>query len=299
MRGVDIVVASQAHTAEDRAALTTTATGRYPTASTTDCFDGASPRRIGSLVVTPASGDGAVVVIGAFGSARPEDCTAAHFAAECIVARRRFSFVGHRSVELPIVLDPSCAGVPCDESSTCEGKRCVDSQVHCVEGACSAPGALADGGVVAVDASPVVDASLPDVGPVLLDAANDGPVAITEAGPPDANITTGICPILPNCLDGTRCAATQVCCYQTGTTSCTADGVCPQVTACCRGAEDCNSGEVCCRTSTDNLIACHKESDCILPYYCSTAAPGCGTRNPCMTGSPPPIPQQPNFFACS
>jgi hypothetical protein len=126
LRAVDIVVARDSHAAEHGAALDAPGQ-RFASASTTSCTEGAAPRRVGTLVVTPGSGDGSVVVVAAFGKATAADCTAPRFAPECIVARRRFGFVDHQSLTLPIVLDPICAGVACNENTTCVGKACVDS----------------------------------------------------------------------------------------------------------------------------------------------------------------------------
>ena len=146
MRGVEIVVAADSREAERRAALDAPGI-RYATASTSACLEGASSRTIGTLVVTPGGGSGAVVVVAAFGGVKVAGCIAPNFAPGCIVARRRFAFADYTAATLPIVLDPVCSGVPCNESSTCVGKKCVDSAVDCVSGTCTDPGQTApDGG---------------------------------------------------------------------------------------------------------------------------------------------------------
>src|SRR6476660_476957 len=88
-RGIDIVAASDPHKAEERAALVTPGTARCQSATTNDCKEGPAPRTVGTLVLTPSGGAGAMVVISAFGNATLADCTATRFAAQCIVARRR------------------------------------------------------------------------------------------------------------------------------------------------------------------------------------------------------------------
>ena len=71
-----------------------------------------------------------MVVVAAFGDVKVADCIAPNFAPGCIVARRRFAFADYTAATLPIVLDPVCSGVPCNESSTCVGKKCVDARLR-------------------------------------------------------------------------------------------------------------------------------------------------------------------------
>lgn len=66
---------------------------------------------------------------------------------QCVVARRIFDFVAHRSRRLPIQLDRSCAGILCDDGTTCVKGQCLSALVpenasSCV--GCEVP--LADGG---------------------------------------------------------------------------------------------------------------------------------------------------------
>src|SRR5881392_1955893 len=101
-RGVDVVVAADAHRAEERAALVTPGS-RFPSATTDACTDGPAPREVGTLVITPSGGSGAVVLVAAFGSAKLSDCVAPKLAPQCIIARRRFAFVEDKQLTMPIV----------------------------------------------------------------------------------------------------------------------------------------------------------------------------------------------------
>lgn len=303
LRGVDIVVAEDVRKAEERAALVSSGP-RFASATTTACTEGAIPRKIGTLVVTPSGGSGAVVVVAAFGGATLADCTAARFASQCIVARRRFAFVENRSLVLPVLLDPECAGVPCDEASTCVASKCVDSTVACIGDTCSEPGRSADGGLVEVDARPLVDAAPPPFDGAGTDAGED---AATDA-PPDV-APAGTCPASAQCLATTGdiiCPVGASCCYATDPAECKAQKTCAGMTGCCRGSEDCpRSGDVCCADTAvpgpQTRVACMSNAACVGiggVAVCSTVAPGCG-----VPGRPCDIPTlystSPEFFRCS
>jgi hypothetical protein len=304
MRGVDIVVAAESRAAEERAALTVEGQ-RFPTTTTRECFEGSVPRRIGTLVITPSGDRGALVVIAAFGKATTEDCQARSFAAECIVARRRFNFVEHAPIRLPVVLDPSCAGIPCNENSTCVGKKCVDSAVDCSGGTCAEPGVGPGGGLVEVDgASPVV----------VDDAASDAPADGSSAGTDgavdaggDAGIPPGgACPRTA-CLGNPAAACvgggTPFCCYENNPATCTSGNLCDALAGCCRGAADCDNGDVCCADTpspeTKTRITCRSAAGCTaiggVPL-CSTAVPDCGGRT-CLVGANYSV--APDYFHCS
>ena len=85
------------------------------TVTTKECSAG----DVGSIVVFPEDGasEAAVVVVGSIGSQTAEGCLP--FARrvpmadgnQCIVARRRISFISHKKLEIPIVLDMECVGV--------------------------------------------------------------------------------------------------------------------------------------------------------------------------------------------
>ena len=93
------------------------ATG-FVTARTTQCDDDTG--RIGTLVVTPGeSGSRASVVVVAGYKGKDSATCMPPLYEGCIVARRRFAFSEHTRLRMPIVIDPDCAGVPCDAFSTC------------------------------------------------------------------------------------------------------------------------------------------------------------------------------------
>ena len=324
MRGVDIVIAGDPHEAEHRAALDAPGT-RFATTTTSDCTEGAPPRRVGTLALTPSGGGGAVVLVAAFGNTRVADCVAPNFGPGCIVARRRFGFVDHLAVTLPIVLDAICAGVPCNESSTCVGKKCVDSTVDCSSGTCAEPGQRsADGGLVEVDAvSPLdssggtdaSDASVVDGsdGAVGDGATSDGAVDASEGGVVDAG-GGGSCPVSTTC-SGTMAvgcigmallgSSANACCYETSSMpTCKALGSCAAISGCCRSADDCSNGDVCCASTTmpmaSTVIVCKPRSACTADggtSVCATPGPnGCGATHTCISSV---YSTQPDYYGCS
>jgi hypothetical protein len=246
LRGVDIVVAEASDEAERRAALAAPGT-RFPTATTTDCADG----HIGTLVITPGGGDAAVVVIAAFGSTSVDACKAGSFSSQCIVARRRFSFIDHGQSTLPVLLDTDCAGVPCNVATTCVSHKCVDSNVDCQSGGvCSSPGKIGpDGGVIEEDGSPPFPPAPPpqdDGGPdAPNDSPNDAPNDVTTDAPGDGGTLF--------CANGAAgCGAIQCinpgefCCYTMATGGCKSTS-CPAMRGCCRDSNDCSgNNDFCC-----------------------------------------------------
>lgn len=311
-RGVDIVVAGSAHDAEERAVLLTPGT-RFPTATTTDCASETTPHHVGTLVITPGGSGGAVVVIAAFGSTKVDTCKLGSFSAECIVARRSFSFVDHEKVTLPVLLDPDCAGIPCNESSTCVGKKCVDSHVTCESGTCSDPGQVVPGEVDG--SSPLLDGAStpppPPPGP-LSDAGDDAADASDGGGVMDATSDGPLPPGTCACLDGTVCTGGKTCCYESGTLSCKLSVDCANgISACCRDSQDCQSAtDVCCMNTTSPMpgsqIACVPATSCYPPpippptvkAVCRADGPaGCGVGHSCIGSAwTPPLPA---FFDCS
>lgn len=304
LRGVDIVVAGDAHRAEDRAALLTGNNTRFASATTDACSEGSNPRRIGTLVATPAGESGAVVVIAAFGNAKVADCAAPKLAPTCIVARRRFAFADGRQLVLPIVLDPDCAGIACNETSTCVGKKCVDSIVDCSRDACSEPGVIgADGGVIVVDAASPLDndaAGNPDGAPgdAATDASSD---AVSEVGT-DAGSTScgGTCVGNP----GPVCPVGSACCYETTLSSCQPASTCPGIAACCHGATNCPADMICCADTPTpapgTRMTCRTPTECAaLPgaKVCSTVDTECHGQGNCDPGAV--YSGDPEFFECS
>lgn len=323
MRGVDIVIAGDSHEAEHRAALDVPGT-RFATTTTSDCTEGAPPRKVGTLALTPSSGGGAVVLVAAFGTTRVADCIAPNFGPGCIVARRRFGFVDHMAVTLPIVLDPVCAGVPCNESSTCVGKKCVDSTVDCTSGTCADPGQRSpDGGLVEVDAFSPLDSS---GGTDAADAAaadgadgavGDGGVSDGALDGSDGSIDAGgggYCPAFTTCAApaaascvgmasfGSPAAA---CCYESPLMpSCKPLGTCAAISGCCRSADDCAVGDVCCASTptamSSTVIVCKPRGACMAAGGTSVCATpgnnGCGAMHSCIGSI---YSQQPDYYGCS
>ena len=306
MRGVEIIVAGDPQEAEHRAALDAPGI-RYATASTEVCTEGPSPRPIGTLVVTPGGGGGAVVVVAAFGGAKVSDCIAPNFGPGCIVARRRFAFADHTPSTLPIVLDPVCSGVPCNESSTCVGKKCVDSAVDCGSGTCTDPGQPSpDGGLVEVDSASPLDSSAPD-----LEASSDAPVESGADGGHDAGKEgggpVGSCPTMMPCLSEvpTACVsagANVSCCYASNPASCQPKGACSSISGCCRDSNDCAPGNVCCantrNATTSTVVDCRPASECRMAgaVVCHTVgSSGCG-GGAC---SADPYSVKPDYYRCS
>lgn len=279
---------------------------RYATASTSACLEGASPRTIGTLVVTPGGGSGAVVVVAAFGGVKVADCIAPNFAPGCIVARRRFAFADYTAATLPIVLDPVCSGVPCNESSTCVGKKCVDSAVDCVSGTCSDPEQTApDGGLVEVDSASPLDSSVAsDTGTdAPRDGAGDAPLdAPVESG---GDAGPGFCPATASCGSAiaTTCNAA-ACCYATNPATCTPPGACASLSGGCRSSLDCPDSAVCCAStkiaSATTVISCRPRSDCAATMgtvVCSTVGgTGCGPSGACLAAL---YTANPDYYLCS
>lgn len=98
--------------------------------------------RIGTLVVAPGGKSATIVVaagvaVGAAPAPDPATCADPIVASKsCIIARRSFTFIDHRSVDLPIELDPLCIGKACEPASTCFKGSCVSADVKCNGDAC-------------------------------------------------------------------------------------------------------------------------------------------------------------------
>lgn len=129
LRSVAITVAGDSTIAEARGA-------DYPSTVASSCDAGL----VGTLVVTPGeTGDSAAIVIAAGVFVPSEQCKPPLYKG-CIVARRRFAFVEHVALTLPVSLDLDCTDVPCDSVSTCSRGKCVDSRVECTTEGCAAIG---------------------------------------------------------------------------------------------------------------------------------------------------------------
>lgn len=124
-------------------------------AATNKCTNG----RIGDIVLVPSGRDAEIAVRVVADIDDPSPCTKADGYKGCIVARRIIKFVSHTPLTLPIALDASCAGVPCDEKTTCVKGSCVDAEVTnpalCAgDGGCTLS---TDGGATDAAATQVLD----------------------------------------------------------------------------------------------------------------------------------------------
>lgn len=100
------------------------------------CTPGGTINAIGTYTLVPAAAKtGVTASIKLAMGVGPDvdvesDCTAAKQYANCVVARRRVSFVTSRSLTVPVELLLKCTGVACDENSTCSrAGKCVTSKV--------------------------------------------------------------------------------------------------------------------------------------------------------------------------
>jgi hypothetical protein len=150
-------------------------------ADTTACNDQAAEgfRDIGSIVLVPSGGRTARVTVQVSATAdgsSPEACgrpeTPPHVQAQCIVARRTFTFIEHTSRGLPIRLYAACRGQVCSATETCNKFGSCESAVVGETG-CTAsdptcqvpvPAPLPDAASDAGDATVGVDAA--DAAPV-------------------------------------------------------------------------------------------------------------------------------------
>jgi len=127
LSGVEIVVGPDQQETQHRFEK------QFSTALTRDCDPSGL---IGTLVVAPGGHDATIVVaagvtLGGAPAPEPTSCADPEIAKSCIIARRRFSFLEHTSLTLPVVLDPVCIGKTCDPGSTCFKGACVDAAVTC------------------------------------------------------------------------------------------------------------------------------------------------------------------------
>jgi hypothetical protein len=264
---------------------------------TSDC----SGAKIGTLVVTPNddSMEAAVVVVAAYSSPQiavhdPASCVAPDFK-DCIVARRRFTFIEHAKLTIPILLEPDCVNVPCNAVSTCHQGKCVDSTVETHDdGTTSNPGELPDG---ATDPDAIVvappdppDGFVPGAPPPIPPPPNPPPVPPPNPPPPndggkdqDAGDAPSGAPICANDVllcDGTAaCGAGSVCCP-------TAVGAKPT----CSVPAGCAQPPLCCGTSSTDCAgtSCGGTVHNGAPSVCSggSTQPSCagGTVANCMDG---------------
>lgn len=217
---------------------------------------------IGSLVAVPKGDDDASVVVKVvMGLGRPaSQCTRADGYRDCIIARRRLSYVPGTTLALPIFLDVACRDIPCDALSTCSGGACVSSTISCSGRGCEGPAEPIDGGTSFVDAPIDPDAY----------TTSDGAFDAGDAGPDYTGVfsATKACPLRSVCcIDVPKpgiCVNEVVTCpVPTGAVS---------LRLACDGPEDCRGGDRCCSTDTasdckpackvEEVELCHGRTDC-------------------------------------
>ncbi len=170
LTGVQIVVGSDAESTQKRFKE------RFSAAVTHACSPEGTTNLIGTLVVTPGTSTGTVVISAGVKApgvpdADPADCFDEKFAKQCIIARRSFSFIDHTSLNLPIDLDPLCVGKTCDPASTCFKGACVNDTVACQGSDCGLPQETGNGsGGDASSSDGTYDA---DMGTMTTDASGD------------------------------------------------------------------------------------------------------------------------------
>jgi hypothetical protein len=237
--------------------------------------------KIGTLVVTPADGsmEAAVVVVAAYSSPTipvhdPSSCVAPDFK-NCIVARRRFTFIEHAKLTIPIVLDPDCVNVPCNAVSTCHKGKCVDSTVETSDDGTpvAPPGELADGGTDP-DAIVVAPPDPPNPFPPGAPPPNPPPPnpPPTNPPPPTPPPTGGdagdaVAPPTDSgtfCetdagiyCNGAPCGSGTVCCFGGAMPdTCTLPGACASAVRCCSGSTNQCTATSYCPTSAPGVAAC-------------------------------------------
>lgn len=134
LKGVAIAVAPTSSDAEHRVET------NFYAAETTQCD---SDSVVGTLVLTPGSSSFSVIVVaGVDGNVT---ACAPPLYRGCIVARRRLSFVEHKSFDVPIDLTPDCVDVPCNTDTSCVHGNCKSVETACDAESCTQVGGSADG----------------------------------------------------------------------------------------------------------------------------------------------------------
>jgi hypothetical protein len=138
----------------------------------TSTFDCAGDGRIGSITVVPKDEkdvDFGIRVVTGVGK-DPNQCVRDGYTGGCIVARRLVSFIPHRRIVLPVLMEIDCRDIPCGVVDTCRSGGCVPARVADPL-SCGDPAGC--GNIASVDAS-----------------AEAGPDASAEAGPDAAECNT-------------------------------------------------------------------------------------------------------------
>ncbi len=116
-----------------------------PTRPVSSTSRACADKRVGSVVVT-RSGGGDHVVIEVIAALAPLALDANgrcdEKVAGCIHARRDVAFLSHTPLKIPITLEASCSGHPCDPNETCRAGTCVSSAIDsrtCDPTSCNLP----------------------------------------------------------------------------------------------------------------------------------------------------------------
>jgi hypothetical protein len=290
------ISATAIYVAKDTDSANVRVQSKSPEALTHAC-DGTN---IGSLVLTPGSEGGAVVVIAGYGDKLPTDCYEGNYV-NCVIARRTFSFRSHTPLRIPIELDVDCLNIPCNPGSTCDHGACKGSDVSCEDnGTCESvsgndtvdagPGGmlLPDGAPVptpeagtmsdASDASSVTDASDMDVVQSGNDSGVDAGQCTGANGPCCGTSVTVLSPslVLFGCQP-TKACAPDTCCIVNmlnnarscvpggaGTNACTTSAT---TGAFCCDSSDCADGNMCCN-GDPSLVSCFHDAQSPTPGRC-------------------------------
>jgi hypothetical protein len=288
-----------------------------PEAFTRDC----TGTNIGTLVLTPGTSSGAIVVVAGYGTKDAKDCYDDNYV-NCIVARRSFSFVPHTRLHMPIELDLDCLNIPCDEGTTCNHGQCTSAASDCTtsntceqaDGAVQVvPGGmlLPDGAPAPVDAGTISDATIADV-------ITDGTVIDTGTGTADGSTNDAgfMCPttapccgpgtsgqtVIHSCPGADPICGDNACCGSGGCRSAFTSNACANGLALCCGPGDCSTGQQCCMNDTSGGAPCilptgTKTGQC-WPIQGSGAEAGActGATGPCCTQVAPAL--HPTLFHC-
>jgi len=135
-----------------------------------------APGEIGDLVLLPSGGkDAPVRLLVVMGITKDPRACRVEAPDGCIFARRRLSFVEHRTLTVPMNLYASCIGVPCGADSTCNALgQCVAAEVDPAE--CVSP----EGCALPLGASSSPPSPSPTAPSTILTAGGDHTCAVID-----------------------------------------------------------------------------------------------------------------------
>jgi hypothetical protein len=261
LRNIAIAVGRTAEVAEEVMG------SAFVTTEVTSCE---SATRVGTLVITPETNTGAIVVAASYTEQR---CVPPRYDG-CVVARRRFTFVEHTKLTLPVTLEASCRNVPCGTFSSCRSGTCTDSDTACAaDGACRSgaePVFGPDGGDPNGDSGVPTDSDAGDGGSQTV-GGNACPPAATIGSP--GPFTPGM-----DCHPGGCCGYMFFSCVPQPSGTCTMGA--PVFG--CTGRKHCGAGYCCGRPGSPGSSACSND-----PNGCNIAGyvPVCNTNADCPPGT--------------